>query len=155
MPTQVRGFSDSDYAGSYDRKSTSGYLTFMDTDLVGWRSGVQPVVALSTTEAELISAVRSGKELKFAQNVLLELGLPVHRQIELDIDNQSTIKITRNPENFTRAKHISTQFHWLRLEEQRRIFKLRYTRSEDNVADLLTKPLGWKVFTRLRDRIMC
>ena len=51
------GFSDSDYAGcKVDRKSTSGGCQFLGRSLVSWSSMKQNSVALSTTEAEYISA---------------------------------------------------------------------------------------------------
>src|SRR4029078_8895810 len=51
------GFSDSDYAGcKVDRKSTSGGCQFLGRSLVSWSSKKQNSVALSTAEAEYISA---------------------------------------------------------------------------------------------------
>lgn len=50
-------YSDSDYAGDLDgRKSTSGYVFKMSSGAVAWSSKKQPVVSLSTTEAEFIVA---------------------------------------------------------------------------------------------------
>lgn len=51
------GFTKSDYAGNiYDRKSTSGYVFLLGTTAVSWSSRKQPIVSLSTTEAEFIAA---------------------------------------------------------------------------------------------------
>jgi len=49
----VEGFSDVDWVGSHsDRRSTSGYCTFIGGNLVTWRSKKQTVVDHSSTEAE-------------------------------------------------------------------------------------------------------
>ncbi|XP_030460809.2 uncharacterized mitochondrial protein AtMg00810-like [Syzygium oleosum] len=48
----VEGYTDADWAGNAsDRRSTSGYLTFVGGNLVTWRSKKQKVVALSKAEA--------------------------------------------------------------------------------------------------------
>ena len=49
----IEGYTDADWARNVlDRKSTSGYFTFVGGNLVTWRSKKQKVVALSSTEVE-------------------------------------------------------------------------------------------------------
>ena len=51
------GFCDADFAGDrVERKSTSGSCQFLGGNLISWYSKKQPTIALSTTEAEYISA---------------------------------------------------------------------------------------------------
>ncbi|KAJ4972640.1 hypothetical protein NE237_005814 [Protea cynaroides] len=51
------GFTDSDYAGDQDdRRSTSGYVFKLGTGAVSWSSKKQPIVTLSSTEAEFVAA---------------------------------------------------------------------------------------------------
>ena len=51
------GYTDSDYAGDVeDRKSTSGYVFMLSSGAISWSSKKQPIVTLSTTEAEFITA---------------------------------------------------------------------------------------------------
>uniref|UniRef100_A0A3Q7I775 Mitochondrial protein n=1 Tax=Solanum lycopersicum TaxID=4081 RepID=A0A3Q7I775_SOLLC len=50
---ELRGFSDSDWANDKnDRKSTSGFLVFLGTNLISWCTKKQPKVSRSSTEAE-------------------------------------------------------------------------------------------------------
>ena len=50
---QFEAYTDSDYEGSaIDKRSTSGYCTFVRGNLVTWRSEKQNVVARSSTEAK-------------------------------------------------------------------------------------------------------
>ncbi|XP_038904408.1 secreted RxLR effector protein 161-like [Benincasa hispida] len=51
------GFSDSDYVGDLnDRKSTPGYIFMLGSGAISWSSKKQPIITLSTTEAELVAA---------------------------------------------------------------------------------------------------
>jgi hypothetical protein len=54
-------YSDADWAGNSDQKSTSGYYTFVGGNLVTWRSQKQSVVARFSAEAEYrdMTAIRS------------------------------------------------------------------------------------------------
>jgi len=54
---ELLAYTDSDYAGDLeDRKSTSGFLFVLSSGAVSWSLKKQPVVTLSTTEAEFITA---------------------------------------------------------------------------------------------------
>ena len=56
-------FSDADHAGNPDNaKSTGGYALLIGGGAVSWSSRLQPLIALSTTEAEYISATAAGQE---------------------------------------------------------------------------------------------
>jgi len=55
---ELLGYTDSDYAGDLeDRKSTSGFLFLLSSEAISWSSKKQPVVTLSTIEAEFIAAI--------------------------------------------------------------------------------------------------
>jgi len=59
----------------------------------------------------------------------------------LYIDNQSTIKVGKNPEHHSRMKHLNTKYHWLREQVEDRVFSLDYVSTDRMPADILTKPL--------------
>ncbi|XP_054830363.1 uncharacterized protein LOC129326226 [Eublepharis macularius] len=59
------GYMDADWAGdTKNRKSTSGHLFFYDNGAVSWSSRKQETLALSSTEAEYISAAEACRQLK-------------------------------------------------------------------------------------------
>ena len=74
---KLQGSCDADMAGDVDtRKSTSGYVFTIAGGAVSWCSRLQKIVALSTTEAEYISATEASKEAIWLGRLARELGMP-------------------------------------------------------------------------------
>lgn len=108
------GFSDADYAGDCKtRRSTSGNVFVYNGGVVSWSSERQKSVALSTTESEFIAACNAVKELIWLKRLRNAL---VGRDdvVELNIDNQSAIRLIKNPEFHKRTKHIDVCYHFIR-----------------------------------------
>ena len=57
-------------------------------------------------------------------------------------DDQGAIALPKNPEYYTRTKHIDIQWHWVRDEMEAGRIKLNYIPTADMVVDGLTKPLA-------------
>ena len=106
-----------------------------------WCSRLQQIVALSTTEAEYISATEASKEAIWLTRLRSELGLP--KQIPaLHCDNQSAICLAKNPVCNARTKHINIRYHFIReVIEDDQIQLIRIDTTE-NPADCLTKCLS-------------
>ncbi|KAM2407389.1 hypothetical protein ACFX1X_026583 [Malus domestica] len=112
---ELRGYSDSDYAGDLeDRKSTSGYLFMLSSRAVCWSSKKQPVVTLSTTEVEFIAAASCACQATWLRKIMKELGQAQQDSTTIFCDNSSGIKLSRNPVMHGRSKHIDVCFHFLR-----------------------------------------
>ena len=72
----LKGWSDSDFAGNLDtRRSQSGYLFTLYGSLICWKSSLQGVVALSTTEAEFMSLTSAVKESSWLKGILKDFGI--------------------------------------------------------------------------------
>ena len=143
-------YSDVDYAGDLDSaRSTSGFAMFIGSSLVSWASRRQPVVAKSTTEAEYIAANDAGSKAVWFRSFLEELGYPQMSATPLHIDNQSAIKVGKNPEHHSRMKHLNTKYHWLREQVEDKAFTLDYVPTDKMPADVLTKPLDRVVHERM------
>jgi hypothetical protein len=93
-------YCDADHGGNKDNgKSTTGYMVKLGSGVVCWSSKLQPIVTLSTTEAEYVAGVAAGKEICWLQNLLGELGYTAPAPSKLYIDNQSAISVAKNPEH--------------------------------------------------------
>ena len=72
---ELAAYTDSDYAGDLeDRKSTSGYVFLLSSRVVSWSTRKQPVVSLSTTEAEFIVAASCACQAVWLKRVLGKLS---------------------------------------------------------------------------------
>jgi hypothetical protein len=144
------GYSDSDWAGDLvDRKSTSGTCHFLGRSLVCWSSRKQNCVSLSTAEAEYIAAGACCTQLLWMKQTLKDYGIKV-KNIPLYCDNESAIKIAHNPVQHSRTKHIAIRHHFIRDHVEREDIVINHVKTEDNLADIFTKPLDEKSFCALR-----
>ena len=147
------GYADSDYAGcKVDRKSTSGTCQMLGRSLVAWSSKKQNSISLSTAEAEYISAGSCCAQLLWMRQTLKDYGLSLNH-IPLLCDNESAIKIANNPVQHSRTKHIDIRHHFLRDHVCKGDIDLKHVRTDDQLADIFTKPLEEKRFCELRNEL--
>jgi len=102
-------YSVSDYAGDLEtRRSTSGCLFIPGLSTVSWQAQRQPIVPLSSTEAEYISACETIKDLIWLDRLVKEICNDTmgEQPTILCVDNQSAIRLVKNPEFQKRTKHI-------------------------------------------------
>ena len=132
--------TDSDWAGcKQTRRSTSGYVIFLDTGPVCWKSKMQSIVALSSCEAEYISLVECIKEILWLRMHLNDLGVTIASPVTIGIDNQAAIALAKNPVLHEKTKHIDTRHFFIRQAVQQGLIRLQYINTGDNIADILTK----------------
>ena len=151
----ISAYSDSDWGGdSEDRKSTTGYVVFINNNLVSWSTKKQATVALSTAEAELMAAAEVIKEVIWMKYILNELMYEVRLPIHIFIDNQSTIKIIQNDIEHDRTKHIDIKYHFMKEKIKEGIIFPQWIETEKQLGDLFTKSLSLNVFRKFRDELM-
>jgi hypothetical protein len=147
------GYSDTDWAGcKIDRKSTSGTCQFLGRSLVSWASKKQNSVALSTAEAEYIVVGHCCAQLLWMRQTLMDYGYKFSK-FPLLCDNESAICMTDNPVEHSRTKHIAIWYHFLKDHQQRGDIEIAYINTKDQLADIFTKPLDEKTFTKLRNEL--
>ena len=143
-------YADSDHAGDYvDRKSTSGICTFVGHCLTSWFSKKQTALAISTTEAEYVSAGKACQQALWMKQALVDYGIQLN-DITILCDNKGAIDLSKNPVQHARTKHIEIRHHFLRDNVQKGNISIEKVSSEDNIADILTKPLKREPFNLLR-----
>jgi hypothetical protein len=151
---KLMAYSDSDYAGDIDdRKSTSGYVFLLGSGAVAWSSKKQPVVTLSTTEAEFIAAASCACQSVWMHRILEKLGHEQNKCTVVFCDNSSTINLSKNPVLHAKSKHIDVRFHFLRDLTKDGVIKLEHCDSKDQIADIMTKPLRQHVFLKFRESL--
>lgn len=150
---ELIGYSDSDYGGcKINRKSTSGTCQLLGKSLVSWSSKKQNSVALSTAEAEYISAGSCCAQLLWMKATLSDFGIKF-KQVPLLCDNESAIKMTNNPVQHARTKHIDIRHHFIRDHQLKGDISIESVGTEDQLADIFTKPLDEKRFCKLRNEL--
>lgn len=151
--SKLIGFSDADFAGDVDiQRSTTGYAFSFANGLVSWSSQRQKLVTLSTTEAEYVAVASAAKEAIWLRNLLNDLGYRQKNATVILIDNQSTIRLVKNPEFHKRTKHIDIKFHYIREKVESGDICVQYTPTDSQRADMFTKALP-KRFIDMRNNL--
>ncbi len=133
------GFVDADYArGMDDRRSTTGYVFTLAGGPICWRSMVQPLVALSTTESEYMAVTEAAKEALWLKGLVKELGID-QGGVQLYCDSQSAIYLAKHQVYHARTKHIDVRFHKVRELIASGDLILEKVHTSENAADMLTK----------------
>ncbi|KAG6401917.1 hypothetical protein SASPL_138785 [Salvia splendens] len=145
------GYSNSDWAGDNDdRKSTSGYVFYMGDTAFTWMSKKQPIVTLSTCEAEYVAATFSVCHAVWLRSLLAKLGWSQNEPTTICVDNKSAIALSKNVVFHNRSKHIDTRFHYIRECVANQEIQVEYVKSQDQIADIFTKPLKFEDFIKIR-----
>ena len=105
---------------------------------------------MSTIEAKFITAIACACQAIWLRRILEELQFKQVETTTVFCDNNSAIKLSKNPVLHRRSKHIDVKYYFLRDLSNDGTIKLVYCRSEDQVADIQTKPLKLATFVKLR-----
>jgi hypothetical protein len=163
---------DSDFAGLYGHKtnddprsakSRTGFIINFGGMPLIWKSKLQTETSLSSCEAELL-ALQSGLQylLPIVDTTVklvacYKLASPLPATIQVWEDNRAAqILASSNPTQFTpRSSYYSTKMWWFKehMVTDRRTVSISSIASEDNIADIMTKPLPRPAFECLRKRI--
>ena len=128
-------------------------LIFLGSAPISWLSLKQKVVAMSMCEAEYVAVATAACQAVWLRRLLGELtGVEVHPPA-LMVDNQSTITRAKNPVLHDSSKHIDIKFHFLRDYVDGGQIVIEFVETGQQLADILTKPLGRLRFTELKKMI--
>lgn len=149
----VIGYTDADWASNLeDRKSTTGYVFIAQGGAISWCSKRQQTVALSSCEAEYIALSAT------VQEAIWWNGIRSHfykndQPLNICCDNQSAISIASGGGFHPKAKHIDIRHHFIQDTLSKGEFKLTYVSTDQQVADVLTKPLDRTKFEKFREAL--
>ena len=164
-------FVDADFCGNWSKeesddrdtaRSRYGYvIKYMGCPLV-YKSQLSQEIALSTTESEymgLSQALREAIPIMELLKELKEAGFPVGSNVpevkcKVFEDNSGALEIAKEHKYRPRTKHINVKYHHFRDYVDRGDISIVKIGTEDQEADILTKPLIGDQFLKLRKLLM-
>jgi hypothetical protein len=159
-------YVDAGWAGSSNdplsSHSRTGYVIMYAGCPIVWASKLQPLIALSTTEAEYIALLTALREVIAVMNLLNELksnGFKIHSNIpkvncRIFEDKKSCIEIATNHKKRPRTKHLSVRLHHFRSHVDNHTITIEHISTKEQIADMFTKPLPRAQYIKLCDLLM-
>ena len=146
----LTGYSNANWVGiADDRKSTSGGCFYVGNNIVSWMSKKQNSISSSTVEAKYIVVGSCCTQLLWMQKLLHDYGI-CQEHLTIYCDNTGAINIFKNPVQHSRTKQIEIRHHFIRELVEDGTLTLEFIHTDDQKADLFTKPLDSKRFEFLR-----
>ena len=150
---RITSFGDASYGDCKDtRHSSTGDIHTLGGSILSWRAQKTKFVCLSSAEAEYVALNEMCKEQKFLtmlMNEIFNCDLPC----VLFEDNQAAVYLARNKHVSARTKHIDIREHYVR-EHLKSLAIIKPIKSEDNLADILTKNVSVNIFKKLGSAIL-
>lgn len=148
-------YVDADWASCTEgRRSTSGSIVFYNGSPISWSSGLQSIVALSSTESEYIALSSVCTEISYLRELTNYMHRPPSGPTTIFEDNQGAIHLVENPVHHKRTKHIDVRFHYVREAHERGLVRVSKIHTDLNKADIFTKSTTAATFHRHVNAIM-
>ena len=110
-------------------------------------------MALSSAEAEFQGMAKGLCELLWLRSLLTEVGFPPSSAMNLFCDNKAAIDISHNPIQHDRTKHVEVDRHFIKQNLEEKIIQFPFVKSEDQLADILTKAVSSRNFYDSLDKL--
>ncbi|KAK1413090.1 hypothetical protein QVD17_34841 [Tagetes erecta] len=150
---QIEGYVDADFAKDLDKcRSITSFVFKCLGSVISWKSHLQSVIALSTTEAEYMSLCEAVKEALWLSRMVRELGMKVITPI-VHCDNQGALQLAKNSVFHERTKHIRVKWLFIREEVNHKRIQVIKIDTQQNMADVLTKSLPGVKFDFCKSRM--
>ena len=148
--TTLTGYTDADWASQTHRHSISGFAYFVGSGAINWSSKKQPIITLSSTEAEYVALTHASKDAIWIQKLINELSSIFSSKLPttLHCDNQGAICLSKDSTFHGRTKHIDVHFHFIRQTISNGHITLKYCPTDEMIADIFTKSLTHVKFKR-------
>ena len=111
------------------------------------------MITKSTVESEYRALVLVSAELTWLQSLFFQLGICCTEKPIIWCDNVSATELARNPIYHSRTKHIEIYMHFIRNKVTTGELNICYVPSEEQIADIMNKPLSFVKFNYLRAKL--
>jgi hypothetical protein len=140
-------YTDADRAGCPDTcRFTSGYVVFLDDNLISWSSKRQNIISRSSTEVEYDAVANGVAEACWLQQLLHELHAPLSKSTIIYCDNISVVYLSTNPVQHQRTKHVEIDLHFVRERVVIGDVCVLHILTTSQFTDISTKDLPTSVF---------
>ena len=152
----LASYADSDYAASYTRRSTSGYVVYLNGGPISWRSTLQTIMAQNTAEAKIITATDCVKEGVHARLIMEELGAAAVNSKPTTVyeDNRAAQLMCHNEKSNKGVKHFEVRLCFLQERVNDETVRFTPVATDYQIADVLTKPLAEFKFRKFASKLV-
>ena len=133
----------------FNRKSHTGFILFVNRAPVMWYSKSQKTVETSAFSAEHIAVKTCAEAIEGLRFKLRMFGVPLCAPNSIEdestyvlCDNETAVNNTNNMESQLNKKHSSIAYHFNRYCVAAGKISVAWIKSEENLADALTKRLA-------------
>ena len=145
------GMSDSDWQV---RCSTSGYVFLMACAVVSFLSKKQPSIAMASAQAEVYAASLAGLEASFLVNFIEVVTKSDVSPVSIGVDSSAAVSLANDFVSNSRVRHYERRHLKVRELVERGIVAVSSISTDDNIADIFTKPLGARKFAKFRKQLL-
>ena len=139
---QLVGYTNLDWVGSVkDQKSTSRCCFSLGSFVISWFSRKEYSIALSSEEVKYNATCMAAQEAVWLQKLLAGLFEHMLEPTAIHYDNHSCVQMSMNLVHHDQTKHVEMQYHYVRYMVLRCDVELKFVPTDEQVADMLTKPL--------------
>ena len=156
-PVQTTCYVDSDHAGDcVTRRSRTGVLIYVQRSPILVHSKKQGSIEASSFGSELTAMKTATELVEGLRYKLRMMGIPLDGPTHVKADNMSVVHNCSRPESQLKKKSLSIAYHYVRerCAGKEPVIAVSYVKSEDNLADAMTKFQPAAVRDRLIGRIL-
>ena len=166
---KLRCYVDADFAGLYKQdpdadsssaKSRSGFIIFLGSCPLIWKSYLQSEISLSTLEAEYAALSGALRVVLPIINITTQAATVIetpdgfeavfHNECIVFEDNNGALTLATNQRITSRTKYFNVKYHHFWQHVKDGTIKIEKIPTTDQLADYLTKGLTREIFVRLR-----
>ncbi|XRB23280.1 retrovirus-related Pol polyprotein [Pseudoscourfieldia marina] len=141
VPLKLIGYCDASWGDNHEnRRSTSGYIFFLNGGPISWASYLQTTVALSTVESEVMALTEAIKEAIYIRRLLESLGAAQEGPTIIYTDSTGAEALVDHPTSHRRTKHIEIRREFIKFHIGHETVKIERVSTKDQLADIMTKP---------------